>query len=99
LFRAVENHLPLIRCSNNGLTCWVDARGFLREVFADSSGSIYGKGFLTTEIPLPPEGTSHELTFYTRHGDWFGWSCTGVAAALLVQRVARARRKSVIKEH
>ena len=26
LFRAVENGLPLIRCSNNGLTCWVDSR-------------------------------------------------------------------------
>jgi apolipoprotein N-acyltransferase len=99
LFRAVENHLPLIRCSNNGLTCWVDARGFLREVFTDPSGSIYGKGFLTVEIPLPPEGTSHKPTFNTRHGDWFGWSCTGIAAVMLVQRLTRARRKPTVNEH
>src|SRR5438128_10831173 len=26
-FRAVENGLPLVRCTNNGLTCWVDAQG------------------------------------------------------------------------
>src|SRR5262249_25713520 len=25
VFRAVENGLPLVRCANNGLTCWVDA--------------------------------------------------------------------------
>ena len=24
VFRAIENGLPLVRCSNNGLTCWVD---------------------------------------------------------------------------
>ena len=71
LFRAVENHVPLIRCSNNGLTCWVDDRGVLREVFRDENGSVYGKGVLAVQIPLPAEGSSHQLTFYTRHGDWF----------------------------
>lgn len=99
LFRAVENHLPLIRCSNNGVTCWIDARGFVREVFADAAGSIYGKGFLSVDIPLPPEGTAHNLTFYTRHGDWFGWSCTGIAAVMLLQHLVRSRKKSVVTVH
>ncbi len=52
LFRAVENGLPLIRCCNNGLTCWVDAHGRLRQVFRDDRGTVYGAGFLTAEIPL-----------------------------------------------
>jgi apolipoprotein N-acyltransferase len=91
LFRAVENHLPLIRCSNNGVTCWIDARGVVRDVFTDANGSIYGKGFLTAQISLPPEGTKHALTFYTRHGDWFGWSCSAIGAAILVQRLLKAR--------
>lgn len=92
LFRAVENHLPLIRCANNGLTCWVDDRGVLRDVFADSSGSVYGKGFLCLELPLPPEGTLRTLTFYTRHGDWFGWSCAAIALVFLAVRFVQKER-------
>lgn len=91
LFRAVENHLPLIRCSNNGLTCWVDANGVMRDVFVDATGNVYGKGYLVARIPLPPEGTAHSLTFYTRHGDWFGWSCTAVGGLLLVWRLSQWR--------
>ena len=92
LFRAVENHLPLVRCSNNGLTCWVDDRGVLRDVFADPAGSVYGKGFLLVELPLPAAGTQHALTFYTRHGDWFGWACSCAALLCLAIRLARKRR-------
>ena len=29
VFRAVENGVPLVRCCNNGLTCWADANGRL----------------------------------------------------------------------
>jgi apolipoprotein N-acyltransferase len=89
LFRAVENHLPLVRCANNGLTCWIDARGVLRDYFVDPDGTIYGKGFLTVELPLPAGGGLHTPTFYTRHGDWFGWSCVGISVALLVVRLVR----------
>jgi apolipoprotein N-acyltransferase len=74
MFRTIENRVPLIRATNNGLTCWIDAEGRIREYFADDRGSIYGPGFLRVELPLakhPAAGT----TFYQRHGDWFGWSC------------------------
>ena len=93
LFRAVENHLPLIRCSNNGLTCWVDARGVLRDVFQDENGSVYGKGVLAVQIPLPAEGASHQLTFYTRHGDWFGWGCVAAGGMLLAVRTAQRKSR------
>jgi apolipoprotein N-acyltransferase len=93
LFRAVENGLPLVRCSNNGLTCWVDRHGRIRQIFHDSQGTIYGKGIMTARIPLlqakrPP-------TFYNAHGDWFGWTCVAI---VLLQVAARAaiwcKRKS-----
>ena len=42
VFRAVENGVPLVRCCNNGLTCWADATGRLREIFKDQTGSVYG---------------------------------------------------------
>ena len=80
-FRAVENGLPLVRCTNNGLTCWVDKFGRLRKYFGDSSGNIYREGFLIAEIPLVAE--KREPTFYNQHGDWFGWGCVGITGLLI----------------
>jgi apolipoprotein N-acyltransferase len=92
LFRAVENGLPLIRCSNNGLTGWVDAHGRLRDVFRDDHGTIYGPGFLTAQIPLLAPGQRRAPTFYHQHGDWFGWACVGVAGIMLIGRILRRRQ-------
>jgi apolipoprotein N-acyltransferase len=91
LFRAVENRVPLIRCANNGLTCWVDAYGRLRQVFRDDRGTIYGPGFMTAEIPLVASGQKPALTFYNRHGDWFGWACVGFAALALAWQLRGSR--------
>ena len=93
IFRAVENGLPLLRCANNGLTCWVDANGRLRQIFSDRNGSVHGAGFMTADIPLLSPGEKRPPTFYHQHGDLFGWSCAGVATAVLLARLAR--RKTV----
>jgi len=82
VFRTVENGIPLVRCANNGVTCWIDAKGRVRDIFKDQSGSIYGAGALTIELPLQ----HHAPTFYNRHGDWFGWGCVGVATLALMLR-------------
>ncbi len=87
LFRAVENGVPLIRCSNNGLTCWIDEKGRLRDFFRDEKGTIYGRGFLRVDLPLPVPGQKHALTFYTEHGDVFGWGCVGIGCILVLRRV------------
>jgi len=92
VFRAVENGLPLARCSNNGLTCLIDARGRMKEVFRDQHGSVYGPGFLTVEIPVGSRGTEEARTFYNRHGDWCGWTCVALSIARLVCRNWPRRR-------
>jgi apolipoprotein N-acyltransferase len=94
LFRAVENGRALLRCANNGLTCWVDEFGRVREIFRDARGTIYGPGYMMTEIPLPgPEGRT--TTFYNLHGDVFGWSCVGITALTLIARfIGRKKRGS-----
>jgi apolipoprotein N-acyltransferase len=71
----------------------VDARGVLRDVFQDENGSVYGKGVLAVQIPLPAEGASHQLTFYTRHGDWFGWGCVAAGGMLLAVRTAQRKSR------
>ena len=73
VFRAVENGLPMVRCANNGVTCWVDARGRLRQV-EETGGNIYGPGFMTAEVPLQ-NGKEGRPTFYNQHGDVFAGVC------------------------
>jgi len=85
VFRAVENHLPLIRCANNGVTCWIDASGRVRDIFKDHTGSVYGVGTMTVDVPVTQGGAGRTPTFYHRHGDWFGWGCVVVAALVSVR--------------
>ncbi len=89
VFRAIENGVPLVRCANNGLTCWVDATGRVREILKGQGGSVYGVGAMTIEVPLQ----KHAPTFYNRHGDRFGWGCV-ILALTLVARQIIGRRKS-----
>ncbi|HEU6448249.1 MAG TPA: apolipoprotein N-acyltransferase [Verrucomicrobiae bacterium] len=95
IFRAVENNVPLIRCCNNGVTCWIDAHGRVREIFRSRSGDVYGPGAMTVEMPVQ----SHAQTFYNRHGDWFGWICVIWTIGILARQKISMGAKPNIKEH
>lgn len=86
LFRAVENGLPLIRCTNNGLTCWIDERGRIRDWLGRTDGQVYSAGFLTVEVPLRVANGSRSPTFYRQYGDVFGWSCLGWTSLIALRR-------------
>ncbi|HTV62849.1 MAG TPA: apolipoprotein N-acyltransferase [Verrucomicrobiae bacterium] len=83
LYRTIENGIPLVRCCNNGVTCWIDGFGRVREIFRDQNGTIYGPGAMTIDVPIQP----HLPTFYNRHGDWFGWSCVGIGLLVFAARI------------
>lgn len=85
VFRAVENGVPIVRCTNDGLTCWADAHGRIRQIF-NVSGNVYAAGFMTAEIPLRTTGVHHQ-TFYNRYGDWFPWMCAGIGLVSLTLRL------------
>jgi apolipoprotein N-acyltransferase len=85
VFRTVENNLPLIRCANNGISCWIDAHGRVREIFRDPAGSVYGMGAMTFDIPVPQAGVRRAPTFYNHHGNWFGWACVVIGLFVLIQ--------------
>jgi len=93
LFRAVENGLPIVRCSNNGLTCWVDAHGRIRRIFRDEAGTIYGNGILKVQVPLRRSGQLRAQTFYTRHGDMFAWGCFAVTIAIMLKKLLARKRQ------
>jgi apolipoprotein N-acyltransferase len=93
VFRAVENRIPLVRCANNGLTCWVDSFGTMREIYFPGSKDIYKAGYKIVSVPVLSRGEQRRLTFYTRYGDVFGWSCCAMTAArLFVLRWKRAAK-------
>ncbi len=87
VLRAVENGVPLLRCTNNGVTCWIDGQGRIRQIFQTASRGVYGEGFLVADIPLREPGAAGR-TFYNQHGDWFGWACCGLALALMLRTEA-----------
>ena len=91
-FRTIENGVPLIRCANTGITCWIDRYGRWQQVFTDKTGGVYGVGFMHGTITLPDK---HPATFYNQHGDWFGWACVAFSGIILVgQTRARRARKN-----
>ena len=96
LFRAVENGVPLVRCTNNGLTCWVDERGHLHDIYFPGTEDVYGAGFKIVRVPLRKQSNNESRTVYSLFGDWFGWSCVAVTALLLIgpafQKVVSKRR-------
>jgi len=83
IFRAIENGIPLVRCCNNGITCWIDGNGRVRDIFRDKNGSVYGAGAMTINLPI----SAHAQTFYNRHGDWLGWICVAVTILIALKRI------------
>lgn len=92
-FRAVENGVPLLRATNNGITCWIDRFGRIRQVFRDANGSVYGRGFARFALQLSEKG-DHPQTLYNRHGDRFGWGCVGLSLVALILGLVGSRNRS-----
>lgn len=71
--RAIENKRWLLRDTNTGLTASIDPDG---RIVAQMPRHIRG----AIEVPF---AFRHQLTFYTRYGDWIGYLCTVVVVSVL----------------
>jgi len=85
VFRAVENGRPIVRCTNNGLTCWADPFGRIREQFTDAHGSIHGSGWTVFQI----DTSGARGTFYGGEGDVFAGACTAAGGVALLMHFIR----------
>jgi apolipoprotein N-acyltransferase len=81
-FRAIETGRPLVRCTNNGLTCWVDRFGRIHML---GEADIYTSGIRVAEIPLVDHANGR-ATIYQRTGDWLGWGCVIAFGLMFVCR-------------
>jgi len=93
VYRAIENNLPLVRCANNGLTCWVDRRGRMHNVYFPNSKDVYKAGYKIVSVPVGSSG-KYVPTFYRKYGDLFGWTCCAVSLIALTLSEIQTRKKT-----
>jgi apolipoprotein N-acyltransferase len=77
--RAIENDRWILRATNTGITTSIDPRG---RVVAEAPRDV------RVALNAPYDFVEH-LTFYTRHGDWFAWTCAIIA---IISFIAPRRR-------
>jgi apolipoprotein N-acyltransferase len=87
VFRAVENRVYLIRCTNTGISCFIDPHGRIVNTVKDKKGrEIFIRGVASSSItPLESD------TIYTRFGDWF----IGVSVAIVIAMIIYSFVKSI----
>ncbi len=88
IFRCVENRRPMVRAANTGVTCFVNEFGRVTQVLQDDTGNTFTEGVLTGEVSVPQDA---QMTFYTRHGEWFAECCAGITGVAMVLIFARRK--------
>ena len=86
--RAVENRRFIVRSTNDGITAAIDPAGrVLKKLPA-----------YTQVAALMPYAGVADTTFYTRHGDWFAWSCLAIGLFASLQTEFATRRNKPVSE-
>ena len=91
VLRCAETRRPLVRCTNNGVTCIVNEFG---SVNPNTRLTPFVPGSLTCDLAVPRDPGQ---TFYAAHGDWAVGLCaivTGLTAGLGLWRRKTADQAS-----
>ena len=75
VFRAVENHRPVVRVTNTGLSAFIDAEGRIK----DQTSAYNADVRIWSVTP-----TSSAITAYTKYGDLFVQVCAAITAIVFV---------------
>ena len=89
VFRAVENRVFVIRCTNTGISCFIDPNGRIINTVKDENGTeVFIRGVASSwVIPQNPN------TVYTRFGDWFVWVSVLVSICFLLFSLVNVKNK------
>lgn len=74
--RAIENQRWVLRATNTGITAAIDPYGRVTQRAPRKQRVALDVAYALVT----------ETTFYTRHGDWFGWLCVIIAGAGVLVR-------------
>lgn len=86
VFRAVENHRPLVRAANTGVTCFVSPTGMVTQRL-----ELFREGTLSGQVEVPTNGP---LTFYTRFGEVFSGATAAITALVVLLRCLPLGRRN-----
>jgi len=86
IFRAVENRVNVVRCTNTGISGFIDPYGRITAKVTNEGQDIFVEGALTQDIFLSPPGT-----FYTHHGDILAYGCIAFSIGLVVWSMVKKR--------
>lgn len=84
VFRAVEYRVPLVRCSNTGVSEFIDIYGRVYLSLSDETGqNLMISGYKAGWVAFPP---SHQRihTFYTNHEYWFAKLCLTLLGLIIL---------------
>ena len=89
VFRAIENHVSVVRCANTGVSMLIDPYG---RILGETG--IFERKILVGSIPI-----HYRRTFFTKHGDIFAYFITGLAAleflwVLVTRRTERVQKSA-----
>ena len=90
-FRAIENHVPLIRAANTGISGIIGLDGRLMNVIPAGAAIGGNRAGISYRVRLAELGSLG--TFYTRHGDVFVLLSAAIVAGAWAVHVAATRRK------
>lgn len=77
--RAIENHRWVLRATNTGVTAAIDPYGRVVEAAPRHVRTSIRVGF----------GYEEDMTFYTRYGDLFAYSCAAITIATILESLRR----------
>jgi apolipoprotein N-acyltransferase len=87
VFRAVENRRSLVRSANTGISGFVDPVGRVMD-----QSALFEDAVLTENVPI-----YHEVSLYTRFGDFFAIACTLFSVILvfgvIIEQKKQKRRR------
>jgi apolipoprotein N-acyltransferase len=81
IFRCIENRVPMVRCSNTGISAFIDSTGYVQPTIGANQSGV-------TVAQIELDG---RRTFYTRHGDVFAVACVVLAAAAAAWKFVERR--------
>ena len=89
--RAVENRTAIARSATTGISLFIDPFGRTYE-----ATDLFTPAVAVATVPV-----GQPMTFYTRHGDLFAWSCLLIVLVALVARLRKPRptREPAEAEH